>query len=197
MSKSTAQISIVDYQALIVGIPKYMSTLTFMVASKTFTAAQAVAFLQTLHDSSAARIAARAALRQAVLADQALEAQNGPVAREIRDAVALAFSNAPATLQAFNLAERRPPTPLSAEARAAANAKAKATRAARGTKGKVQKAAILGNVTGVTITPITAGAAAALAEPSAASPAPVTSSPASPGTPNGAGATTATTASGR
>jgi hypothetical protein len=64
------------------------------------------------------------------------------------------FSNAPATLQGFGLSPRKPPTPLSAAARVAANEKAKATREARGTKGSVQKAAITGNVSGVTITPV-------------------------------------------
>jgi hypothetical protein len=172
MGKSTSQLTPAEYQALIVGIPKYMPGAIFMVASQTFTATQAVAFLQTLHDSSAARVAARAALTQAIHADQALEAQNGPVAREMRDAVALAFSNAPTTLAAFSLTMRKTPTPLSTQARAAANAKAKATREARGTKGKVQKAAITGNVTGVTITPITAPTApAATAAPSPATPA--------------------------
>jgi len=154
MAKKTAQISLTDYQALIAGIQKYAPNAIFQVASQTLTAAQAVAFLQTLHDSSAARIAAKAALAQAIHADQTLEAQNGLVARDIRDTVALMFSNAPATLAAFNLSMRKPPRPLTTEALAARSAKARATRAARGTKGKLQKAAIVGNVTGVTITPV-------------------------------------------
>jgi hypothetical protein len=45
---------------------------------------------------------------------------------------------------------------LGTEKRATATAKARATRLARGTKGKKQKLAIRGDVTGVTVTPIVA-----------------------------------------
>jgi len=173
MAKNTSQLSVAEYQALIAGIPKYASTAIFTVASQTFTAPQAVTFLQGLHDTSAAAIAAKALWKQAVVADQALEAQNGVIAREIKDTLALMFSNAPATLQGFGLAPRKKPAPLSGEARAAATAKAAATRLARGTKGSAQKALITGNVTGVTITPITTPAVAP----------PVTTPPATPASP--------------
>jgi hypothetical protein len=172
-NKKTAQLTVAEYQALIVGIPKYAPNAIFTVASQTFTATQAVAFLQTLHDASAGTPAAKAAWKQAVSSDLALEATNGLMAREMRDTVALMFSNAESTLQAFALKPRKPPTPLTAEARAAANAKARATRAARGTKGSVQKAAITGNVSGVSITPIllpTAQPAVATAAPTPAAP---------------------------
>jgi hypothetical protein len=170
-NKKTAQLTVAEYQALIVGIPKYAPNAIFMVASQTFTATEAVTFLQTLHDSSAGTVAAKAAWKQAVSSDQVLEAANGLIAREMRDTVALMFSNADSTLQAFSLKPRKPPTPLTTAARAAANAKAKATRAARGTKGSVQKAAITGNVSGVTITPVllpTAQPAVATAAPAPA-----------------------------
>jgi len=168
MGSNSSQLSVAEYQALITSIPKYLATATFMVASQTFTAPQAVTFLQTLHDSSAATIAAKAMWKQLALADETAEAQNGSIAREIRDAIALAFSNAPATLQAFMLSPRKKPTPLTAEARLVAAAKAKATRTARGTKGSKQKAAITGNVVGVTVTPVLAPTATS--EPAAATP---------------------------
>jgi len=166
MTANSSQLSVAEYQALITSIPKYMPNAIFMVASQTFTAPEAVTFLQTLHDSSAATIAAKATWKQLEIADETAEAQKGSIAREIRDAVALAFSNAPATLQAFMLAPRKKPEPLSAQARLAAKAKAKATREARGTKGKKQKAAITGNVVGVTVTPIVAPTATAATTPS-------------------------------
>jgi hypothetical protein len=182
MAKKTAQLTVAEYQALITGIPKYLPNGTFMVSGQTLTATQAVTFLQGLHDTSAATIAAKGALQQARDQDVVSEAQNGVVAREIRDTIALMFSNAAGTLAAFGLTPRKPPKPLSPEARVAANAKAKATRAARGTKGKVQKAAIVGNVTGVTITPVvapTAQPAAVASTPpsSAASSAPAVTVP--------------------
>jgi hypothetical protein len=180
---------VAEYQALIAGIPKYAGSTTFTVASQTFTAAQAVTFLQTLHDTSAATAAAKATWKQSLASDQAAEAQNGTIARELRDTIALMYSNAAATLQGFGMTPRKKPTPLTTAERAAANAKAAATRAARATKGSVQKAAITGNVTGVTITPVVAPTAeatpapapAAVASPPAAS---VTTPPAVPAAPS-------------
>ena len=55
------------------------------------------------------------------------------------------------------------------EDQAAAKAKAKATRIARGTRGPKAKKVVKGNVTGVEITPVTAPAAAP--EPATAQPA--------------------------
>jgi hypothetical protein len=72
----------------------------------------------------------------------------------MRDNIATMFSNNTTTLAAFNLTPKKPRQPLSVEARAAATAKARATRIARGTESK-KKAEVSGNVTGVTITPVT------------------------------------------
>jgi hypothetical protein len=189
MSRNTSQLTVAQLAALIAGIQKYAANATFMVASQAITAAQAVTLFQTLHDTSAATDAAKAAWKQTLAADKVGEAQNGALAREIRDAIALMFSNAAATLQAFGLSPRKPPTPLSVAARAAANAKAKATREARGTKGSVQKAAITGNVSGVTITPIVIPAA----QPTAASPPPT--APTAPAPVASSGGTVVSTAS--
>ena len=71
----------------------------------------------------------------------------------------MSFANQPTVLAGLGLAPRKPRTPLTAEQLAARVAKAKATREARGTKGSKQKAAIVGNVTGVSISPLTAPAA--------------------------------------
>jgi hypothetical protein len=197
MAKNTSQLTVAQYEALIAGIPKYAGNATFTVASQTFTAAQAVTFLQTLHDTSAATAAAKATWTQSLASDQAAEAQNGSLAREIRDTIALMFSNAPATLQGFGMTPRKKPTPLTTAARAAANAKAAATRAARGTKGSVQKAAITGNVTGVTITPVvapTAEATPAPAVPAAPSPSPAAPPVPAPVASNGSAAASSTAA---
>jgi hypothetical protein len=69
-------------------------------------------------------------------------------------------------------------------------AKAEATREARGTKGKKQKKAIKGNVTGVVITPVTSGALVPGATPAAGSASANgsngASAPAAPASPGGA-----------
>jgi hypothetical protein len=168
MGKKTAQLSVAEYEALIKGLQTYFTTSSMTVASQTYTGPEAVTFLQSLLTPSAAVSASKAAWHQAVLANAAAESQNGAIAREMRDAIALAYSNAPATLAVFGLTPRKKPTPLTTAARAAAAAKAKATREARGTKGSKQKAAITGNVSGVTITPVLIPSAPATAPASAA-----------------------------
>ena len=85
--------------------------------------------------------------------------------KQIRSNVAWMFSNQVSTLTAFAIAPRKVPVPLTAAKRAAAIAKAKATRLARGTTSKKQKAALTGDVTGVTITPVTSSAVIPAAPP--------------------------------
>jgi hypothetical protein len=89
------------------------------------------------------------------------------------------FGNQPDVLADFGLPPKKARTPLTVEQKAAAAAKRKATREARGTKGPVAKQAIVGNVIGVTVTPITTPAAPA--EPAA----PSTPSAPTPGTTTG------------
>jgi hypothetical protein len=116
-------------------------------------------------DDVAAKLRALGALRDDVDAADAttktkLEAERsqGPALRAFMAAyvalVKLAFGNRPDILADFGLSPRKAPAPLTAEQKAAAVAKRAATRAARGTKGPRQKAAIKGNVTGVVVTPI-------------------------------------------
>jgi hypothetical protein len=176
-------ITLAQYQALITGIPNYCATTTFSVASQTFTAPQAVALIQTVINASAAVNAARAAWRAALLAQEKVITGDAKVANEIRESVALMFSNAPTTLSALAIVPRKLPKPLTGAARAAATAKADATRKARGTTSKQQKALISGNVTGVTITPVTTALGSA-----PAATAPIAPSPASPTTSGGVAA---------
>jgi len=155
MATQSIALTQAQLQALITGIPEYCSTTVFNVAGQTFTAPQAVAFLTTVQNAGTAIAATRAAWKAAIQAAEKNNAGDGVVAHEIREAIALQFSNAPTTLNAFAIAPRKKAKPLTVEARAAATAKARATRLARGTESKKQKATISGNVTGVTITPVT------------------------------------------
>jgi hypothetical protein len=100
------------------------------------------------------------------------------------------FGNAPDVLGDFGVPPRKPRKPLTTEQKAAANEKAKATRAARGTKGPVAIQAITGNVIGVTVTPITAPVAPAPA------PAPQPTAPANASTPAQGASASGTGASG-
>ena len=101
--------------------------------------------------------------------------------------VKLSFSGSPDVLADFGLKPKKARTPMTAEQKAAANAKRKATREARGITTKAAKKAKTGNVVGVTITPVVApvaanpSPAAVVTQPTApnASPAPVSGTPSS------------------
>jgi hypothetical protein len=160
MAKSISALTISQYRALVAGIPLYCPNAIFTVASQTFTAPQAVTFISAVLAAVSATATAKGAWKDAMLAEEKLVAADGATVKEIRNNIATMFSNATNTLEAFEIAPRKVPTPLTADQRAAATAKAKATRVARGTTSKKAKAVITGNVTGVTITPVTAPSAA-------------------------------------
>jgi len=140
-----------------------------------------VTAIQTVLNAVAATATAKTNWKDAKLAEEAIIAQDGPTVRGIRENLATLFVNNTTALADLMITPRKPYKPLSAAARAAANAKAKATRQARGTKGSVQKAAITGDVTGVVITPVVAGSSSTPSGSSTPAPAansvPVASAP--------------------
>jgi len=179
MPAAVKSLTTAQYQALQVGMPKYCAALVVTIAGQTYTVPQLVALIASLLNASLAVAPAKGAWLAAAAANRAAEAASGEIVREAREVVALMFKNDPQTLGDLAIAPRKSPKPLSAEARAAANAKGKATRIARGTASKKQKALVSGNVTGVNIVPITSSAA-----PATAAPAPVASASASGSTPH-------------
>ena len=96
-----------------------------------------------------------------------------PVLRGYQSLLLVTYGNAPATLADYGLAPRKGPTPQSANVKAAAVAKRAATRTARHTMGKKQKAEIKG------AEPVTTGSAPATAAPASppVAPSPVASAP--------------------
>ncbi len=177
MSTQLARLTTAQIQALIAGIPKYCPNVSLIFGGTSYTATEAVALLNTVLASTASVASSKASYSEAVAAARTVTENEGHVARELREVIGLMFSSSPATLAAMAIVPRKVPKPLTAEARAVAEAKARATRLARGTKSKKQKAAISGDVTGVTITPITTGTAEA-------------TSPATTGTPSSAASVT-------
>ena len=134
------------------------------------------------------------ALRQAT--EQAQATAHGAVANEKGQLPALiafmgayiafvkaTFGNSPTTLADFAIPPKKARTLPTPEQKAAAKAKRKATRKARGTVGPVKKKSIKGNVVGVVVTPVTAPDAASPTPAAAPSPAPgPTPAPAAAGT---------------
>lgn len=182
MPRTITPLTLAEYRALVAGIPLYCPNAVFTVAGQTYTATQAVTFIGTVLGAVAATANAKGSWKDAVLAEEKLVAQDGQTVKAIRSNIASMFSNAVNTLTAFEITPRKPYVPLTAEKRAAANAKARATRLARGTSSKKQKAAVTGDVTGVTITPVTSTSTAtgtvSAATPAAAGPAVVEPPPA-------------------
>jgi hypothetical protein len=91
------------------------------------------------------------------------------VIREARDVLALMYKGVPDKLDLLDIPLPKPRKPRTSEQLAATAAKIRATREARGTTSKKQKAQIHGNVTGVTITPVTSGTTVASAPAASAS----------------------------
>jgi hypothetical protein len=138
---SNAAAVITAEDTLIRELPALLATATFNVNGTVLTMAQAVAKLTAHQAAFAACAKARAALHEAVLAQKALrlevQATTAAIAAYV---VAIHGANSPylATL-GFAPASRQEP---SSATRALAVEKSKATRQARGTKGRRQRLAI-------------------------------------------------------
>jgi hypothetical protein len=169
-------------EQLIAGTNKHLAnTAQVMITGGSFTPAQVTAQLQALvnlrNDVDAAKASTKARL--------AVEKANMPALRIFMDAfvsfVKAAFGTAPDVLADFGL-HPKARTPLTVEAKTAAAAKRKATRAARHTTGPKQKKGIKGAVTGILVTPVTATqpVAPAPSGPSAPATSTGTTAPATP-----------------
>ena len=177
-SKTTKAAALAQVQAFIAGINKHLPNGSFPIGGTTYTTATLIPVFQGLVNAMSARDTAQAGAKDALAAEEAAQAQVGPILLAFKHLVLVQFAKSAQTLTDFGLTPPKARAPLTTEQRAARAAKANATRAARGTLGKKQKAAIKGNVTGVTVTPITAPTAA----PATATPAPAAASPVTPAT---------------
>jgi len=144
-------------QALLDGLKAQEPTLApFTIAESVVKTADVVAMLEKRIAAADAVPPAKAAWHDAVKAAQAARTSTETTVSGVRQALLGIFGTSTQKLAAFGLKPRKARTPPTAEKKAAAAAKAKATRAARHTMGSKQKQAVKGDVTGVTITPTTA-----------------------------------------
>ncbi len=150
-------------QLLVAGLNKHQATLPSMVINgQSYTAAQAVTELDQIIAAANLVVTTRASWQAAVKADLAERTSTSTFVGSLKQAILVAFTGQVDVLADFGLSPRKVRV-LTPEEKQAAAAKAKATRAARHTMGKNQKAAILGTT----------------AQPSPATPA----APATPATP--------------
>jgi hypothetical protein len=154
-SKPTKAAALAQVQALIAGTQKRFPNQTFTLGNTTFTTATLVQTLQSLAAAMTAVNTAEASAKDARTALQGVNAKVGPVLRDLRRVILAAFGNSTEALADFGLTPPKARAPRTAEQKAAAAAKLRATRAARGTASKKQKAAVKGNVTGIEIKPVT------------------------------------------
>jgi hypothetical protein len=156
-----AATKIAELQALVASIPKYLGNVPLVIENQTYSPAEVVSVVNTVLESAMNVSTTKGAAHDALVADRKVQQQYATFMKALHALIGAAFGNSHTTLSDFAMKPRKKRALLSNEARLAANAKAKATRVARGTKGKRQRAAITGSVTGVTITPIVAGGAPA------------------------------------
>ena len=161
-------------QKLIDGLTKHASTITSMViAGVTMTSAAIIAEVQARVSASLNTQTTKATWQAAIVAEQAERAKTKTFAAGLRQAILVAFAGQVDALADFGLTPRKVPVATPAEKTARA-AKAKATRAARHTMGKVQKSQITGTNPNGTPEPalIAPAPAVAPATPTAPAPAP-------------------------
>ena len=159
-SKATAT-ALAQVQALMAGTQKHFASGSFTLAGAPYTSAAVVQTLQSLADALSAVLAAHAGVKLSLVNLAKVMATVSPVERAYRRCVLAAYTSDPQSLADFGVPPPKPRTPRTSAQNAAAAAKAKATRIARGTTSKKQKLAVKGDVTGVSITPVTTPAAPA------------------------------------
>jgi hypothetical protein len=170
-------------QALIAGTQKHFPSGSFTLGNTAYTTASLVALLVGVADAMTALDAAQLAAKHALATLQGAETQADTVIQVYVRFLQATFANTVPILADFGLAPPKVPAPRTSEEHAAAAAKAKATRDARGTTSKKQKLTVKGNVTGILVTPITAPTAAPPAAPETPvtpSAQPVTTTPGAP-----------------
>ena len=151
-NKATA---LAQVQALMAGTEKYFPNGSFTLGNTTYTTASLVQTLKSLEDALTAVNVAQSSARDAVNTLRATETKMAPLLRDYRSFVRAAFSTAASQLADFGLPPIKARRPLNSHEQAAATAKMRATRDARGTTSKKQKLAVKGDVTGVIVTPVT------------------------------------------
>jgi hypothetical protein len=161
-TKPTKATALAGVLALIAGIQKHFPTGSLTVGNVVFTTAALILLLQGQADAMTAQTTAQKTADDAMTALRALQTKNGPTIQALKDLLLAQFGSASQTLADFGLTPHKARAPLTVAQKAAAAAKSKATRAARGTAGPKAKLAIKGTVPAPveTAPPVTAPAPA-------------------------------------
>ncbi len=170
--------NLLAYEKLVEGFTKHAAEIPqFLIAGTTMKLADITAKIQARITIAEAVATTHAPWAAAVKADKEATPQYREFFTALRQALLSAYAGKIDVLADFGLSPRKVPV-IAPDKRVAATLKARQTRAARGTKGKKQKAAIKPSVT---VTPATAAVDK-----------PAVPAPASPTAPSGAAAPAAT-----
>ena len=154
-SMSTKAGALAQMQALIAGLQKHYPNAEFTFGGVKYTTQDLVTLFGSLIKAIGAVSDAQASAKDAVQAMNGAKAKVTPVFRALRRNLQDTLGTATQMLAEFGLEPPKTPAMRTVEQKAAAKAKADATRKSRGTASKKQKSAIQGNVVGVTVTPVT------------------------------------------
>ncbi|HEY1693792.1 MAG TPA: hypothetical protein VGG39_16610 [Polyangiaceae bacterium] len=176
-SMSSKAAALAQMQAIIAGLQKHSPNAQFTLGGETYTTQDLITLFTSVIVAILAVNAAQKSAKGAVRTMRGANAKASPVYLALKRNLQGTYGTADQTLADFGLEPPKVPEPLTVEQKAAAQAKADATRKARGTASKKQKSAITGNVTGVTVTPVTVTTDA----PSPAQPAATTTTTPTPG----------------
>jgi len=159
-------------QKLIDGLNKHAATIPFLVVGgASHPTADIIAAVQARLATAGAALSTRATWLSAVKADADERSKTKAFVSGVRQALQVAFAGSVDALADFGLKPRKPPAARTPEEKAAAAAKAKATRLARHTMGPQQKKGVKGAVTGVVVTPVSAAQPTAVAPTGSSAPA--------------------------
>ncbi|MDP8999082.1 MAG: hypothetical protein M3O46_03115 [Myxococcota bacterium] len=134
-------------RALIAATQKRTPNGSLTFGNATYTSASLVQMFQSLADAMTAHDVAQAQAKDVLLALRDVAAKVGPVLRAYRRFLVATYGNATETLADYGLKPPKAKAPRTSEQKAKAAAKLRATRIARGTTSKKQKASIHGVVT--------------------------------------------------
>jgi hypothetical protein len=172
----------ISNQKLIVGLQKHEQSLPSLVIGGTsYKTSDVISVVQTLVNSAQTVVSSRATWQASIVADDNAQAKNKTFMSGLRQSLLVAFGGSVDVLADFGMTPHKTRAARTPEEKAEATAKAKATRAARHTMGKKQKAQIKGTVASpvsgdVTKTPATPAAPATPIAPAPAV-APVVATP--------------------
>ena len=151
----TSKAKVVAYaKQLSAGVDKHFGNVTITLRGAPFTAAQITTQLDLLETMRIDVETAKALVKAKIAVEQSKTPALRALVTALVSYVKGAYDGSPDVLADFGINPKQR-APMTIEAKAAAAAKRKATRAARRTMGPVQKRQVKGDVVGVELVPVT------------------------------------------